>query len=83
METDQWDLKDSISVKMVNLPLDILSKCIVCVAHLGGVDLVLDSVEPIIKGDLEVSRIELEHYTYRKCSVMCPTVADPDGFHCR
>ena len=54
MEADFWSLKDASSVKMANLPLDILSKCIVCISHLGGVHLVLDSVEPLIKGGLEV-----------------------------
>lgn len=54
MDAELWDLRECTSVKMADLPLDILSKCIVCLAHLGGVHHVRDSVEPIIKGDLEV-----------------------------
>ncbi|XP_022671745.1 general transcription factor 3C polypeptide 3-like isoform X2 [Varroa destructor] len=43
------------SVRLVELPLDILAKAVICMAHLGGVHLAKEIMGPIARdGDIEV-----------------------------
>ncbi|OQR68665.1 general transcription factor 3C polypeptide 3-like [Tropilaelaps mercedesae] len=48
-------LANCMSARMVELPLDILSKAVICMTHLGGVHLAKEIMSPIVRdGDIEV-----------------------------